>query len=447
MNENIFTSEPLFYYEGNEKRVECDYSDEFVETALLLMNEYVANNVHFISDPDFCECIEEELTELFISQLEDFLLDDENEDELDSLIAYSIDYFYEHIFPRKSEDTNTFIEGTSTSIDAITRQIQTLQLIPQPVQRTQEWYDFRHTLITASNAYKVFESQSVQNQLIYEKCQPLKVVDANSCSGVNVHSTLHWGQKYEPVSAMIYEDMYHTKLSDFGCIKHNQYGCIGASPDGINIDTASVRYGRMIEIKNIVNREINGNPKKEYWVQMQLQMEICDLDECDFLETQFIEYENEAEFINDTSEESTKYTRTKEGCYKGMIMYFADSNGNPIYKYKDVNLGQECPQWEESQIQEQESEEVTWIKNIYWRLKHYSCVLVKRNKIWFQYNIQEILNFWKIIEHERENGYDHRKPKKRIKPETKEDSQVIQLIKVNKENNKVECEYQESDEL
>ena len=130
-----------------------------------------------------------------------------------------------------------------------------------------------------------------------------------------------------------------------------------------------------------------------------------------------------------------------------MLMYFADSNGNPIYKYKDVNLGQECPQWEESQIQEQESEEVTWIKNIYWRLKHYSCVLVKRNKIWFQYNIQEILNFWKIIEHERENGYDHRKPKKRIKPETKEDSQVIQLIKVNKENNKVECEYQESDEL
>jgi putative phage-type endonuclease len=341
MNENIFTSEPLFYYEGNEKSVECNYSDEFVETALLLMNEYVANNYHLISDPDFCECMEEELFELFISQLEDLLFDDENEEEFESMVEYSIDYFYENIFPRKSEDTNTFIDRTSISTDAITQQIQTLQVIPQPAQRTQEWYDFRHNLITASNAYKVFESQSVQNQLIYEKCQPLKVVDVNSCSGVNIHTTLHWGQKYEPVSAMIYEDMYHTKLGDFGCIKHRHYKCIAASPDGINIDTTTVRYGRMIEIKNIVNREINGNPKKEYWVQMQLQMEICDLDECDFLETQFVEYENESDFISDsdTNEDpSTKYTRTKEGCYKGMIMYFADSNGNPIYKYKDVNM-------------------------------------------------------------------------------------------------------------
>ena len=45
----------------------------------------------------------------------------------------------------------------------------------------------------------------------------------------------------------------------------------------------------MLEIKNIVNREINGIPKKEYWIQMQLQMEVCDLGECDFLETRFKE--------------------------------------------------------------------------------------------------------------------------------------------------------------
>lgn len=67
---------------------------------------------------------------------------------------------------------------------------------------------------------------------------------------------------------------------------------MGASPDGINVDVNSERYGRMLEIKNIVNREINGIPKKEYWVQMQMQMEVCDLDECDFLETKFVEYEN-----------------------------------------------------------------------------------------------------------------------------------------------------------
>ena len=35
--------------------------------------------------------------------------------------------------------------------------------------------------------------------------------------------------------------------------------------------------------------KLDGIPKKEYWIQMQLQMEVCDLDECDFLETRFIE--------------------------------------------------------------------------------------------------------------------------------------------------------------
>ena len=44
---------------------------------------------------------------------------------------------------------------------------------------------------------------------------------------------------------------------------------LGASPDGINTDKTSQLYGRMLEIKNIVNREINGIPKSEYWIQMQ----------------------------------------------------------------------------------------------------------------------------------------------------------------------------------
>ena len=54
----------------------------------------------------------------------------------------------------------------------------------------------------------------------------------------------------------------------------------------------------MLEIKNIVNREITGIPKKEYWVQMQMQMEVCAIyEECDFLETRFKEYENEASIL------------------------------------------------------------------------------------------------------------------------------------------------------
>ena len=63
------------------------------------------------------------------------------------------------------------------------------------------------------------------------------------------------------------------------------------------MDNKNDRYGRMLEIKNIVNRDITGIPKKAYWVQMQLQMEVCDLEECDFLETRFKEYDNEQAFL------------------------------------------------------------------------------------------------------------------------------------------------------
>jgi putative phage-type endonuclease len=150
------------------------------------------------------------------------------------------------------------------------------------------------------SAYKAFESQSSINQLIYEKCQPLKSFDEDEeVKMVNTNTAMHWGQKYEPLSVMIYEAKYGTKVEDFGCIQHPIYKFLGASPDGIVINKESQRYGRMLEIKNPVSREITGIPKKEYWTQMQLQMEVCDLDECDFLETKFKEgmtWENHGEW-------------------------------------------------------------------------------------------------------------------------------------------------------
>ena len=59
----------------------------------------------------------------------------------------------------------------------------------------------------------------------------------------------------------------------------------------------------MLEVKNIYNRDIDGNPKEEYWIQMQIQLETCDLEICDFLETRFKEYELEEEYFEDVSRE------------------------------------------------------------------------------------------------------------------------------------------------
>ena len=234
-------------------------------------------------------------------------------------------------------------------------------------------------------------------------------------SMVNVNSTFHWGQKYEPLSVQIYEHIYNTKIEDFGCIQHNTYKFLGASPDGINVDKNSNLYGRMLEIKNIVNREITGIPKKEYWIQTQLQMEVCDLDECDFLETKFTEYQNFSEFCNDGKEKTLKDE------FKGIIMYFSTKEGRPFYLYKPLQITDytEIDNWEEQMIEKYESEQhnMLWIKNHYWKLEKLSCVLILRNRKWFQDNIAQLEKVWNIILKERETGYEHRAPVKRVKKE------------------------------
>ena len=59
---------------------------------------------------------------------------------------------------------------------------------------------------------------------------------------------------------------------------------------------------------------------------------------------------------------------------------------------------------------------LTWVKNIYWRLEQYSCVLVLRNKIWFQNAITKISDVWDIIEKEKVTGFEHRNSKKSTRP-------------------------------
>ena len=60
-----------------------------------------------------------------------------------------------------------------------------------------------------------------------------------------------------------------------------------------------------------------------------------------------------------------------------------------------------------------------WVKNIYWYLDQYSCVLVKHNPLWFKMAIPTIQRVWNIILNERETGYEHRAPKKRSPPKKK----------------------------
>jgi putative phage-type endonuclease len=412
-------------------------TDDFLEMVLHLMEEYVTEDPMAIADPNFHNEFLGEIFEMTMSQMGHELWVYQNEVIVDRIEEMS-EIFYESFMPRRSYPT-TLILNNEINTKQLTAKIAYLRGKPQPAQRTAEWYEFRHKLITASNAYKGLTEGSELNQIIFEKCQPLRVPDASDkIRLVNVDTTLHWGQKFEPLSVMIYEDKYKTKIEDFGCIQHDKYSFLGASPDGINVDKTSLRYGRMLEIKNIVNREIDGVPKLEYWIQMQLQMETCDLDECDFLETRFIEYENEAAFNADSS------TQVE---YKGLIMYFTH-DGHPVYKYAPLHLpNDQMTKWETEQ---HEQSEAVWIKNIYWKADEVSCVFVQRNRRWFQDNISTLQEVWATIEHERIHGFQHRAPNRRVVPNktnnyTENGGQRGCLLSLNKETGQVSVNLSQQD--
>lgn len=366
-----------------------------------------------------------ELCKIFIEHYYSITIDENNDIEYDNLFdsiwSDVSKIFYKNVIPKRSYKT-TFIRNHNINKSKLKEKIEILRNIPQPEQRTEEWYSMRYNLITASNAYKCFENETSRNSIIYEKCKPHEVRSENVFA--NLNTAMHWGQKFEPLSVIIYEKRFNTSIEDFGCIPHNKYKFLGASPDGINVDINNDRFGRMLEIKNIVNRDIIDEPKKEYWVQMQLQMEVCNLNECDFLETRFKEYENYEDFKNDGT-----FTHTPDGLEKGVMILFI-KNEKPVYEYSPLGINEdEYMLWEKHIMDLHENDE--FISLNYWYLHEFSCKLVLRNKKWFNDNIDAIKETWDIIEHDRINGYDHRAPQKRIKKESNNNKIQGCLININ----------------
>lgn len=370
---------------------------EFESHVHELLYDILADDILLLSDPNFHENLVDDVMELYENEWDEVM----DEDLIAECVTTAIESFfdiYEDVYPRRSSrmrDVESFVSESH---------IDYLSNLPQPAQRTTEWYMDRHQILTASIIWKVFASESQRNSLIYDKCKPYTVHDNG-----NWHSggAMQWGVLYEPLSVAVYEKMFDTKIADFGCIKHSKHAFIGASPDGINVKTDSAIYGRMVEIKNIYNREITGIPKEEYWVQMQIQMETCGIDQCDFLETRFKEYATEVEFHADTAQE-----------WKGVILCFLQRHAldsKPVYRYMPLDRIDDVNHWID-ETKEELKETMVLYTTTYWYLDEFSCVLVKRNRIWFESALPMISATWDTIVAERVTGYDHRMAKKRVAP-------------------------------
>lgn len=406
---------------------------EILNLIIYLFIDYIELGVLQLNNPDFHKYINNEIKDIIKIQLNDnSIIINDNDISICISIIEKIIFKY-LIPPRSYKDNSIKYIKTEHQINKLKDQLYYLKNIYQPEQRTNEWYLFRHNVITASNIWKAFSTVKTFEQLVIEKCKP---IDINKYNYVNEQSPMHWGQKYEPVSIQYYEYKYNTIIDEYGCIPHKDFKYLAASPDGINTLEDSYLFGRMLEIKNIFNRVISGIPKFEYWIQMQIQMEVCDLNECDFLETRFLEYYNKQEFLEDyyleidiSGNHNKNLMKTKDNKFKGMIIAFFKDN-KPYYKYSpfahDYNT---LIKWEEDILEKNNNLE--WFKNIYYRLDEISCVLVLRNKHWFNSALPIIRELWDTINEKKNNNeFIESITKKNYKKDNKKDNKKIVVNKI-----------------
>ncbi len=379
--------------------------EDFKESVCYIIDDVINNNIHIYSDKHFDEMLFETVLDIVkksyweIINLFDFDIDGQVWDAIEI-------YCYKNNCFRSYSNTTILTQPDNKRVKKLlTEYINT----PQLEQRSKEWFEFRRSGLSASDIWKAIDTESMQNSLIYSKCKPMNMKLSKS---TNINTAFHNGHLFEPLSIMHYEYDFDTIVGEFGCMAHKKYTYLLASPDGINIKEGNDRYGRMVEVKNPTTRELTGIPKKEYWIQMQLQMEVWDFDECDFLETVFKQYETKEQFLQD----GDSFIRTANKKRKGIIIRFYDGE-QPIYKYPPVDLSkEEFDKWYDKTLDE--STNLEFVCKIYWYLHDYSCVLVPRNKKWFNHVQPKLKNIWLTIEKERISGYDHRKPKSKRKKKT-----------------------------
>ena len=100
----------------------------------------------------------------------------------DNIIIYNyikkvLNLIYKNLIPKRSYERTFIIKYHN--ITKIKDKISLLRNKFQPEQRTLQWYEYRSKIITASSAWRIFDSDSCRNNLIYEKCKPFVIHSDN----------------------------------------------------------------------------------------------------------------------------------------------------------------------------------------------------------------------------------------------------------------------------
>ena len=196
-------------------------------------------------------------------------------------------------------------------------------------QGSDEWLNQRLNIISSTDVSIILNRNPYNNvnNLIKDKVSGTKFSNHNT----------KWGNYFENIAQNIYEDKFKIKVNNIGLVIHDKIKWIGASPDGICSDNS------LVEFKCPVKKSIDTYPE-HYWIQVQMQMEVCNIDTCNLFQCKFIEVSN------------IEYNKLDKNIIKGIA--------------KIDN------------------------KSIYWRFIDYKKFKINRDKSWFNTIFPKLKTFW-----------------------------------------------------
>lgn len=297
--------------------------------------------------------------------------------------------------------------------------------VPQPEQRTKAWFDMRNNMITASSGATALSENPYEkvDGFVMEKVFGREFMD---------NEFVHHGKKYEEIATKLYGHIKNVKVDEYGLIQHPKYTFFGASPDGIcdkyTLDGEKnlKNYGRMLEIKCPYKRKILMEGKIDdeicphyYWIQIQLQLECCDLEYCDFWQCEIKEYYRMDEWMkpvemNHRYEQNLKTEYNDEWTYGFVLQYKMDNyvkrNATDKevfcskYLYPDnLNGDYQAKVVLSNKMKEQTIPGYTFDRILYWRIVNTHCCEVRRDRVWFKSKFPIFKDVWNRIEYLRKD--------------------------------------------
>jgi len=152
--------------------------------------------------------------------------------------------------------------------------------IPQIIQKTDEWYQAKTSIISATEVATILNCNPFQtvNQLFYEKTteEPKGPKGPKGPREEGIENVaVKWGTHYEPIAKQRLKERYPQIIDiiELGLAFHPSEIRVGASPDGlILLQTNEQIQLWLVEIKCPFRRQLTQKIPYHYWLQIQTQL-------------------------------------------------------------------------------------------------------------------------------------------------------------------------------